>query len=117
MSKNSRSKIHPNYKARHRVRNWSDYDRALVQRGDLTIWFTPEAITAWQPRAGGRRGGQRRYSDVAIETALSLRMLFTLPWRQTEGLLGSIFKLLGLELKAGRVSSKLRSVLASSIEL
>jgi hypothetical protein len=66
--------------ARHRVRNWSDYDRALVQRGDLTIWFTPEAISAWQPRAEGLRGGQRRYSDVAIETALTLRVLYRLPW-------------------------------------
>ena len=117
MSKNSRSKIHPNYKARHRVRNWSDYDRALVQRGDLTIWFTPEAITAWQPRAEGRRGGQRRYSDVAIETALSLRMLFTLPWRQTEGLLGSIFKLLGLELKAPDHTTLSRRAAGLRVEL
>jgi transposase len=100
MSKNSRSKVHPNYKARHRVRNWAEYDQTLVQRGDLTIWFTPETISAWQPRAEGLRGGQRRYSDVAIETALTLRVLYRLPWRQTEGLLRSIFKLLGLELSA-----------------
>ena len=100
MSKNSRSKVHPNYKARHRVRNWAEYDQTLVQRGDLTIWFTPETISAWQPRAEGLRGGQRRYSDVAIETALTLRVLYRLPWRQTVGLLRSIFKLLGLELSA-----------------
>ena len=97
---NSRSKVHPNYKARHRVRNWAEYDQALVQRGDLTIWFTPEAVSAWQPRAQGLHGRQRRYSDVAIETALTLRVLYRLPWRQTEGLLRSIFKLLGLELSA-----------------
>ncbi len=47
MSKNSRSRVHPNYKARHRVRNWAEYDKALVRRGDLTIWFTTEAISAW----------------------------------------------------------------------
>ena len=78
---NSRSKVHPNYKARHRVRNWAEYDQALVQRGDLTIWFTPEAVSAWQPRAQGLHGRQRRYSDVAIETALTLRVLYRLPWR------------------------------------
>ncbi len=96
----SRSKVHPNYKGRYRVTNWSEYDRALVRRGDLTIWFTPEVVAAWQPRGEGFRGGQRRYSDVAIEAALTLRLLFRLPWRQTEGLLASIFSLLGLGLKA-----------------
>ena len=99
MSK-SRSKVHPKYKGRYRVTNWSEYDRALVRRGDLTSWFTPEVIAAWQPRGEGLRGGQRRYSDVAIEAALTLRLLFRLPWRQTEGLLASIFTLLGLGLKA-----------------
>jgi hypothetical protein len=99
MSK-SRSKVHPKYKARFRVTNWSEYDRALVRRGDLTLWFTSELIAAWQPRRVGLRGGQMRYSDVAIETALTLRLLFRLPWRQTEGLLASIFTLLSLGLKA-----------------
>ena len=99
MSK-SRSKVHPAYKGRYRVTNWTEYDRALVRRGDLTIWFTPEVIAAWQPCGDGLRGGQRRYSGVAIEAALTLRLLFRLPWRQTEGLLASIFSLLDLGLKA-----------------
>ena len=99
MSK-SRSKVHPNYKSGYRVTNWSEYDPAIVQRGDLTIWFTPEVIAAWQPRGDGLRGGLRRYSDVAIEAALALRLLFRLPWRQIEGLLDSIFTLLNLGLKA-----------------
>ena len=80
--------------------NWAEYDRALVRRGDLTIWFTPEVVAAWQPPGDGIRGGRRRYSDVAIEAALTLRLLFGLPWRQTEGLLASIFSLLDLGLKA-----------------
>lgn len=74
MSKN-RSKVHPNYKTQYRVANWPDYDKALVRRGDLTLWFTPEAIRSWTPESNGRRGGQRRYSDVAIETALTLCLL------------------------------------------
>jgi len=117
MSKNSRSKVHPNYKARHRVRNWAEYDQALVRRGDLTIWCTPDALSAWQPRAEGLRGGQRRYSDVAIETALTLRVLFGLPWRQTEGLLRSIFKLLGLELKAPDHTTLSRRAAGLHVEL
>jgi hypothetical protein len=59
---------------------------------------TPEAIAAWMPAATGRRGRPRRYSDIAIETGLMLRLAFGRPWRQTEGMLGSIMDLLGLEL-------------------
>ena len=81
-----RSKVHPNCKARYRVTNWPSYDRGLVKRGSLTVWFSPEAINAWTPKKTGRRGGQRRYSDVAVQTALHLRLLLGLPWRQTEGL-------------------------------
>ncbi len=94
-----RSKVHPNYKARYRVTNWPSYDRGLVKRGSLTIWFSPEAITAWTPERTGRRGGQRRYSDVAVQTALHLRLLLRLPWRQTEGLLRSLMALSGLDLE------------------
>ena len=62
------------------------------------IWFTAEAIEAWQaePRTG--RGGQPRYSDLAIATALTLRAVFRLALRQTEGLIGSVLQLLGLDL-------------------
>ena len=98
MSKN-RSKVHPNYKTRYRVRNWAEYDRALRNRGDITLWLTPAAIAAWTPLGTGARGGQRRYSDVAIEAALALRLVFGLAWRQTEGLLGSVLSLMGLDLE------------------
>src|SRR3712207_998236 len=69
-----------------------------VTRGSLTVWFTPEAIEAWraEPRTG--RGGQSRYSALAITTALTLRAVFRLALRQTEGLIGSILALLGLDL-------------------
>ena len=60
---------------------------------------TPEAIAAWTPPATGRRGRPARYSDVAIETGLMLRLAFGRPWRQTEGLLGSLMRLLGLDLE------------------
>ena len=80
-----KSRIHPNYKARYRVGHWPEYDKALVQRGDLTLWISEEAIAAWVPEPSGKRGGQPKYSDLAIETALVLRLVFHLPLRQTEG--------------------------------
>src|SRR3954451_21343001 len=66
-------------RARYRVQNWPEYDRALQRRGDLTGWVTPEAIAVWGPPRTGRRGRPRDYSDVAIETGhLLLRSLATL---------------------------------------
>ena len=85
-------------RARYRVENWAAYDAALRRRGDLTIWVTPEAIAAWTPPKAGRRGRPSRYSDLAIEAGVMLRLAFGRPWRQTEGLLGSLMRLLGLEL-------------------
>ena len=73
-------------KQKHRVANWAAYDASLRARGSLTVWFTPEAIAAWraEPRTG--RGGQPRCSAPAIATALTLRAVFCLALRQTEGL-------------------------------
>src|SRR4051812_3290763 len=85
-------------KARYKVANWAEYDAALRRRGSLTVWVTPEAIAAWVPTGTGQQGRPRCYSDVAIETGLVLRLAFGRPWRQTEGLLGSIMDLLGLDL-------------------
>jgi hypothetical protein len=83
-------------KARYKVNNWSEYDKALQQRGSLTLWITPEALAAWHPPITGARGRSRHYSDVAIETGHMLRLAFGRPWRQTEGLLRSIATLLGV---------------------
>ena len=95
-----RSRIHPKYKTKYRVGNWPEYDRSLVQRGNLTLWLSHEAISEWNAKPSGRRGGQRKYSDLAIETALTLRFLFHLPLRQTEGFLLSIFARMGIDLAA-----------------
>ena len=68
--------------------------------GDVTIWLSEDAIAAWVPPKNGLRGGQRRYSNLAIRTALTLRVVFSLPLRQTEGFLDSLLRLMGLNLKA-----------------
>ena len=85
-------------KQRHRVTNWAEYDAALRARGSLTVWFTPEAVAAWAAAPRTTRGGQPSYSDLAITTALTLRAVFRLALRQTEGLIGSVLQLLGLDL-------------------
>ena len=85
-------------KQKHKVTNSAAYDAALRQRGSLTVWFTDEAVAAWKAELRTTRGGQRRYSPLAILTALTLRAVFHLALRQTEGLIGSIIHLLGLTL-------------------
>ena len=95
-----RSRVHPKYKTKYRVSNWSEYDRALVQRGDITLWVSNDAVRAWTPTPTGRRGAQRRFSDHAIETALTLRLVFKLPLRQAEGFLRSLLALMDVDLEA-----------------
>src|SRR3954447_14441919 len=85
-------------KQRHRVTNWAEDDADLRARGSLTVWFTPEAIAAWRAEPRTDRWGQSSYSDLAITTALTLRAVFRLALRQTEGLIGSVLQLLGLDL-------------------
>jgi hypothetical protein len=71
------------------VTNWTEYDAALRARGSLTVWFTPKAARL-------TRGGQPTYSNLAIATALTLRTVFRMALRQTEGLIGSVLQLLGV---------------------
>jgi hypothetical protein len=85
-------------KQRFRATNWAEYDAALRGRGSLTVRFTDAAIAAWKAEPRATRGGQPRYSELAITTALTLRAVFRLALRQTEGLIGSIINLLGLDL-------------------
>jgi len=77
---------------------WPEYEAGLRRRGELTIWFSEEAIRGWRARRRGRPGGQRRYANLAIETALTVRAVYRLPLRQAEGFLRSIVCLLGLDL-------------------
>ena len=83
---------------RHRVTNWPAYEAGLRSRGSLTVWFTEDAIEGWRAAPRTTRGGQPSYSDLAIATALTLRAVFHLALRQTEGLIASILQLLGIDL-------------------
>ena len=80
------------------VVNWREYDASLRQRGSLTVWFTDDAIEGWRAQPRTTQGGQPWYSSLAISTALTLKAVFHLALRQTEGLIGSVIALLGLDL-------------------
>jgi len=95
-----KSRVHPKYKTRYRVRNWRAYERALVQRGDVTLWLSADARNAWRPSPSRQPGGQKRFSDLAITTALTLRLVFRLPLRQAEGFLRSVLSLMDIDLAA-----------------
>ena len=98
MSEPQKRNRHPKYKTAYRVKNWREYEESLRARGDITLWISQDAIDAWTPAQTGKRGAQPVYSDFAIETALTLRLLFHLPLRQTESFLGSVLRLIGLSL-------------------
>ena len=100
MAARTSSLVHPKYKTKYTVKNWSEYEQGLRNRGDVTIWFGEDAIAAWIPCRKRSRGAQRRYSDLAIETALTLGLLFRLPLRQTEGFVGSLLRLMDLDLRS-----------------
>src|SRR3954465_14963901 len=80
-----------------KVTNWRDYDESLRRRGSVTCGFWGEGVEAWEAERRTSRGGQPAYSDLAILTALTLKAVFRLAYRQTEGLIGSVIGLLGLD--------------------
>lgn len=86
-------------KVRYRVKNASEYNESLRRRGDLTIWVANDVAENWSSPPRKTRGGQRLYSDLAIEVCLTLRVVFRLPLRQTQGFMRSIAKLMGLDLQ------------------
>ena len=85
-------------KARYRVANPSEYNESLRQRGDLTVWVSDDVARKWSSPRRKTRGGQARYTDLEIEICLTLRVVFRLPLRQTQGFMRSIVKLMGLDL-------------------
>src|SRR4051794_14289885 len=83
--KHNAARRHRIPKTRYRVQNWPAYEAGLRRRGDLTLWLDEAAIARWQAPRRTTPGGQRRYSDLAIELVLMLRLVFHLALRQAEG--------------------------------
>lgn len=87
----------PVKKAQYRVANWPEYDRALVRRGSLTVWFDDGFLGRHRrPAPNGRRGAPFEYSEIAIRALLTLKAAFRLPYRAVEGLGRPLVRLMGL---------------------
>ena len=69
---------HPKYRKKYKIHNWRSYERSLINRGDLTLSLSEDVIKSWSD-PGQRMGRPKSYSDLAIETALTLRLLFKSP--------------------------------------
>ena len=91
---------HPKYKTRYRIKNWPLYEEGLRARGDIPLWFSGDVMDAWLPNPTGKPGRQRLYSELAIETILTLRLVFKLPLRQVEGFVNSLFSMMELYLRS-----------------
>jgi IS5 family transposase len=86
------------HKEQYKVTNWSEYNKSLKKRGSLTIWFDAGVKDNWLYNGKQKPGGAIIYSDVAIEFCLTIRSLFRLPYRQTEGMVSSLMNTAGLDL-------------------
>ena len=98
MSKVSDGRSSVKSKAVYRVKNWSSYNRALVARGSLTVWIDDDLWAQWYDQRPCQRGAQFVYSDRTMAWMLTMRMLFGLPLRQTQGFIQSLLDLMGMAL-------------------
>jgi hypothetical protein len=93
-------------KRQYRIRNWQQYNKALVQRGSLTLWIDTRSTNTWLDHSRpARRGRRRTYTDAAIVCALLLRETYHLPLRSTQGLVSSVLRLMQVELPSAHYST------------
>jgi hypothetical protein len=104
-------------KTQYRTRNWKDYNTALVNRGRVTLWINPEVAKAWKAKSDGLPHKQKVYSDLAIEVILSLKILFKLPLRATQGLAMDLIELMKLDLSCPNYSTLSRRTKTLKIDL
>ncbi|MGD9127605.1 MAG: IS5 family transposase [Planctomycetia bacterium] len=102
----------------YKITNWAKYNESLVQRGDITFWFSDETIRQWEhPNDGIKVGRPFVYSDTAIETMLALRELFRLPYRQTEGLGRALIQLMQVDVKIPDYTSLAKRAVKMNVSL
>ena len=102
----------------YRIRNWSEYNEALVNRGSITLWVESDVLAAWKTnQKTGKRGASKQYSDLAIETLLTLKSVYRLALRQTIGFARSIFKLMNVDLALPHYSTLSRRAAKLSVKL
>lgn len=89
----------PKPKDKYKITNWKEYNESLKQRGSITIWFSEEALELWKYTGTKLKGGQKKYSDLAIETSLTIRTVYHLKLRQTEGFMNSLIQIMQINLE------------------
>lgn len=97
MAKQKKSPRKPTSKGgRYKVKNWREYNRSLKNRGSITLWLSEDVMKSWYYDGPNQKGAQFTYSDACIEACCLVKKVYGLAWRQTEGFVGSIIKMLGL---------------------
>jgi len=86
-------------KKKYRIRNWPEYNKALVNRGSITVWFSKDVIEKWNAKPTSQRGRPKIYSDKAILFALMIKAVYRLTFRALQGFMLSVIALLGLSLR------------------
>ena len=105
-------------KRQYRIRNWTDYNKALIERGSLTLWIDTRATDTWLDQdSPARRGRRRTYTDAAILCSLLIREVYHLPLRSTQGLVSSLLRLMRVELPAAHYSTLSRRARSLSLSL
>ncbi|MGV2121869.1 IS5 family transposase [Agrobacterium vitis] len=96
--KHNEDRRHKIPKQKFKVTNWAVYNESLRQRGDLTVWISVDAQSQWSAPRRTSRGGQPKYSDLAITMCLSLHVVYDQPLRQTQDMMRSIVKLMSVDI-------------------
>lgn len=99
-SKSANDKVQEAKKDKYKVTNWSEYNKSLVSRGSLEIWIEEDAVDNWHYDGPTQRGAQFKFSDECITCLLQLKAVYKLPYRQLEGFINSILKLMEVDLKS-----------------
>ena len=101
------ARIRRKRRSKYRVLNWSEYNQGLKRRGDVRIWLSDDVIAGWHAQQSGSSGRGRPYvySDVMIECALSLRCIFHLGLRQTQGFIESLLGMLNIPFRCACYST------------
>jgi len=103
---------------KYKVRNWSDYNAGLEQRGSITFWISEDVVAKWRnEEKSGKRGASKYYSDIAIETVVVVKSIYKIAGRQAVGFVKSIMKLMNVDLKVPDHSTVSRRLSALDIKL
>lgn len=113
MSKQKESKPKDKYK----ILNWAEYNKSLKSRGQITVWFSEDAIEEWYYEGPREQGGKIKYSELAIETCLTLRQVYHLGLRQTEGFVSSLAEIMEVKIESPEYTTMSRRAGGLSINI